>query len=389
MQRRSFLAASGLAASSPLLHAAVAGATLPPSTTTTDDAASSPWIDFIDDGLALPPSQYAARLLEETQASGFIADYYSNGGAIEALEARFAQALGKQAAMFVPTGTLANHLALRTLAGSDRRVLVQAESHVYNDSGDAAQALSGLNLVPLATGQATMPLEEIRRWVERSARGRVETPIGAISIESPVRRRDHAMFDPGELERVCAFARERGIRLHLDGARMFNLPQHCGRSVKRIAALFDTVYVSLWKHFNAASGAILAGDSALIDGLFHARRMFGGSLPHAWPQAVVAARYLDGYEQSYAQAWKVAEALFEALEKDARFRVRRIAGGTSRVFLALDGVAAEAFSVRLGAQRIRLTLPPGASEFPLQVNASLANATSGQLARAFIDAAGA
>lgn len=101
------------------------------------------------------------------------------------------------------------------------------------------------------------------------------------SIGGPVteleRRKDHEMVEPGELERLCGYAREQGIRLHLDGARMFNLPFHSGRSVRDYAALFDTVYVSLWKHFNGASGAILAGDAAFIDGLFHLRRMFGGA----------------------------------------------------------------------------------------------------------------
>src|SRR5690606_36386156 len=160
-------------------------------------------------------------LLQEVAASdGFQGDNYSNGGVVARLEQVFAQMLGKEAAVFLPTGTLANLLAGRTLAGTDRRVLVQAESHLYNDSADGATELAGLTLVPLATGAATIPLDAVKAWVERSRSGRVPTPVGVLSIENPVRRRDHEMVDPGELERVCRYAREQGIRLHLDGARM-------------------------------------------------------------------------------------------------------------------------------------------------------------------------
>ena len=266
MDRRHFLAAGSLAAVSPVLgHAAVAGG----------DAAPSLFrrVNFTSDGVDYSPAEYATRLHEVATRADFAADYYSLGGAVESLEKKFAALLRKPAAMFVPTGTLANHLAIRRLAGRDQRVLVQAESHYFNDSGDGAQALSGLTLVPMGLGQADVTLDEVKAWVERSAGGRVKTPVGVISIESPVRRRDHAMADFGEMQRVAAYAREQGIRLHLDGARLFNLPLHSGKSLTDTTALFDTVYVSLWKHFNGASGAILAGDAAFIEGLFHQRRL--------------------------------------------------------------------------------------------------------------------
>ena len=106
---------------------------------------------------------------------------------MEQLEKRMAAMLGKEMAVWLPTGTLANHLAIRLLAGGKRRVLVQAESHLFNDCGDCAQTLSGLTLVPLAPGKATFTLEEVEHAASATRLGRVETPIGAIQIESPVR----------------------------------------------------------------------------------------------------------------------------------------------------------------------------------------------------------
>lgn len=378
MDRRRFLAASGLAAATPLLSTAAA-----------NPGAGGDLlrrIDFNYDGLGLSPAEYVARLQSVVDAD-FASDYYSRGGAIEALEQKFARRLGKEAAMFVPTGTLANHLAVRKLAGTARRVLVQAESHLYNDSGDGAQALSGLNLVPLAEGETTIPLADVQRWIARSAGGRVENRIGAISIETPVRRRDHAMVDFAELERVCAHAREQGIRRHLDGARLFSLPLHSGKSVAEYAALFDTVYVSLWKHFNGATGAILAGDADFIEGLFHMRRMFGGALPYAWPQVALVSGYLDTYEADYAKSWQAADRLIALLEASGRFKARKIPGGTSRFFLGVKGIAPDVLAERARERGIHLPgVVPDTGEFVMQVNPTLLRADPADIAERILRA---
>jgi threonine aldolase len=344
-------------------------------------------VNLQSDGLGLTPREYIALLGKQAAEQPPQADYYSNGGAVEELEQLFARLLGKPAAIFLPTGTLANHLAVRKLAGTDRRVLVQAESHLYNDSGDCAQNLSGLNLIPLAAGKSTFDLAEVRSWVERSGSGRVETPVGVISIESPVRRKDHQMFDFNVMQQVGAYARQRGIRLHLDGARMFTLPYHSGKSVRDYAALFDTVYVSLWKHFNGASGAILAGQESLIRGLFHTRRMFGGSLPQAWPQVALIAQSAERFEDDYARAWKVAEQLLRSLEADRRFSIQRVANGTSRFFLSVAAATFPAFTERLSQKGVALSHPqPDTGMIPVQVNPTLLRTTAPELFRTFVSA---
>ena len=136
MDRRQFLAGSGVMAATPVLAQAVAT-----NTRTDIEPGLFKHVDFTSDGLAFNPLEYTTVLQEVATTRDLEADYYSNGGFIAGLERKFAQLLGKEAAMFVPTGTLANHLAIRKLAGNDRRVLVQAESHFYNDSGDCADTL--------------------------------------------------------------------------------------------------------------------------------------------------------------------------------------------------------------------------------------------------------
>ena len=228
------------------------------------------------DGLGLTPEEQARLWSTLAADGGIVRDSYSNGGAVERLENVFAELLGKERAVFMPTGTLANHLAVRALAGGDGRAIVQADSHLYNDSGDCVQTLSGITLVPLGAGRPDFTLEEVEATLDRTASGRVRTPVRVISIETPVRRHFGATFDHRELDRIAALAQREGIRLHLDGARIFLQAAYEGRDLADYAAPFDTVYVSLYKYFNAPSGAILGPPRPARRHVPHAAHVRGG-----------------------------------------------------------------------------------------------------------------
>ena len=339
-------------------------------------------VNFVGDGLELSPPAYA-DLLARLARSGVESDEYSRGGAVEALEKQFAALLGKETAVFLPSGTLANHLAVRTLAGARRRVLVQDASHLYNDSGDCAQQLSELTLVPLAPGKATFTWDEAAAAIDRGASGRVPAPVGAISIESPVRRLHGEAFDFDEMRRISDEARRRGIGLHLDGARLFVACAYSGRGPAEYAGLFDTVYVSLWKCFNSGGGAILAGPASRLADLYQVRRMFGGALWNAWPYAAVARHYADGYLDRLKAAVACSEELIRSLQKGAEeAAVERVPGGTSLFRLRPRTGDLAAFRRRLAAKGIVLPEPAG-DGFWLKVNESLRGAEPAALVAAF------
>jgi len=338
-------------------------------------------VDFTSDGVALSPIEYAQLVARLTTTATEI-DEYSRGGAVTALERQFAALLGKEAAVFMPSGTLANHLAVRALAGSRRRVVVQERSHLYNDSGDCAEQLSGMTLLPLASGLATFTWDDVAAEIARAAGGRVTTQVGAISIETPVRRLGQAAFDFTEMQRISAQARQAGIGLHLDGARLFVAAAYSGRALTEYTSLFDTVYVSLWKCFNSGNGAILAGPHALIDDMFQARRMFGGAMRHAWPDALVAGHYAEGYLERLRSAVRVVEPLWTALAADPRLAIERVANGTSALHIAAKGVPPEVLQRRLARQGVQL---PDAHDgrFSLVVNETAGRSTTARLERAF------
>ena len=338
-------------------------------------------VDFTSDGVALTAIEYAQLVARLTTAATEI-DEYSRGGAVTALERQFATLLGKETAVFMPSGTLANHLAVRALAGSRRRIVVQERSHLYNDCGDCAQQLSGLTLLPLGPGRATITWDDIEAEVTRAAGGRVLTELGAISIESPVRRLGQAAFDFTEMQHISTQARKLGIGLHLDGARLFVAAAYAGRELADYTNLFDTVYVSLWKCFNSANGAILAGPRALIENMYQPRRMFGGAMRHAWPDALVASHYAEGYLARMRSAVRIAEPVWSALAADSRFTVERVADGTSALHLTVKGIAPDEYQARLARRGVQL---PDAHEgvFALLVNETVARSTAVRLENDF------
>jgi len=341
------------------------------------------------DGPSFTPQEYVHFLSRIIEDGGIDADYYSDGGVVEQLEARMAQLLGKERAVFLATGTLANHLAVRIQAGDRTRVLVQEESHLYCDSGDCAEVLSNLNLVPLTSEHGTFTLEQVERQIRLADGGRVRTDVGVIAIESPIRRRLGAMFDWDELRRVCAFAREHGIATHLDGARVFMASGYTGITPAEYASHFDTVYVSMWKYFNASAGAILAGPRALLDDLYHPRRMFGGALPGAWPLAAMALHFVDGFEARFKEGVTRGEQLKEALASVSGLQVDGIDNGSNLFRLRVDRGDPARMRTRLAERGIELSAPSGSFRgFVITVNETLARKPVAEVVRAFEEAVG-
>lgn len=375
MNRRGFVGTLG---------ATIGGACLPyVPTFATANVEPGRMVHTSGDGIGITPREYASLLNTLCQGKDVEDDNYLLGGEVEAFEKQWAALLGKEAAVFVPSGTLANQLALRVLAGNKRRVIVPEMSHIYNDTGDACQTLSNLTLMPLAPGRATFTRADVEAVLTRTASGRVAADVGAIAIESPIRRLSGQMFDWDEARRIAALARDRGIAMHLDGARLFIASAYTGISPAEYSAAFDTVYVSLWKYFNCGIGAILAGPKRVLDGMFHVRRMFGGNLAVGWNAALVARHFMDGFEERLKSAVQISETFYSVMSKHPRIGIERIPNGTNLARISFQGVDAAQVAKRLGEHGVAMSAPQGPATITFAVNETWNRMTAAELVRAF------
>ncbi|WP_329229845.1 threonine aldolase family protein [Streptomyces canus] len=236
-------------------------------------------------------------------------DLYGNG-IVEALEEKVAGLLGKEAAAFFPTGTMAQQVALRCWAGrtGNPTVALHALAHPEMYERDAFREVSGLRPVHVTSEPRQPTADEIRGF---------EEPFGALMLELPLRDAGFVLPTWEELTEVVEAARERDAVVHFDGARLWETTVHFGRPLAEIAELADTVYVSFYKSLQAFGGAALAGPKTLIDEAKTWRHRYGGAVFQQFPTVLSA---LAGLEQELPRlpeyvthARVVAAALREGL----------------------------------------------------------------------------
>ncbi|WP_250624318.1 threonine aldolase family protein [Pinirhizobacter soli] len=279
-------------------------------------------------------------------------DSYLQHGAVEELEQYFAKFLGKEDAAFMPTGTLANHVAIRLHCGEHRHALVQRESHVYRDEADTIPTLSGINLVPLAEGKASPTMDEVNKAIDDAEHGPYPIKVGAISLESPVRRADGEMVPYELAQQISTMARAKGIGMHLDGARLLLNIGADGFTVQKYSALFDTVYVSLYKYLGAPFGAVLAGSKAQMAQARELRHIFGGLIYHGWMPALLALDTVQGFPERFAKVRQAGDRLLTALGSIDGYTVKRVPNGSNIHFLEVAPARQEGLAERLKKQDI-------------------------------------
>jgi threonine aldolase len=341
---------------------------------------------FRGDGEPRTTNNLLLRLNEFANKNQIEDDDFSLGGIVSQLETEMASRLGKQAAIFIPSGTLANHLAIRKHAATQGRAVVQEQSHIFNDTGDSIQRLSGINLVPLAQNRVYFDANELNKAYITSVTGRVLNPISVVSIETPVRRQ-HGQVVPWEhLVELTKFCKTNKIPCHLDGARIFMQAAVTGRSVEEYASLFDSVYVSLYKYLGTPFGSILAGEKDFIEGMYHERRMFGGGLANVSLIAALALNGLERFEHEFPESINKALQLFPSLNELEHIEIQSFEHGSNIFRLILsEGICVDSFIRNLKSVRIFVYTEPS-NEIYLHVNATILKRPNHEIISAFSDA---
>jgi threonine aldolase len=330
--RRNFLKTSGLS----LIPAAIAGLPVRAWADNDNGTETEPAIKFFGDSNRIEPTAYMRLLLEAEKKSPIERDSYGQGGAVAALEKRFEQITGKEKAIFMPSGTLANQLAIAVLSGNKTKVFVQDTSHVYRDEADAAQAVFQKRLMPLAPDNCFFTAEQLQESIEKLKEQEVfDSGIGAVSVENPVRRTFGRTVPLEEIKKINDYCKTHQLKLHLDGARIFLAAAWQGITIKEYASYFDTVYISLYKYLGANAGAILCGNKTVIDQMQHLIKIHGGSMYSNWPNAAMALLQLDEIENRLLLVKERATELFAALNQLPGIVITTLPDGTNMYPLKL------------------------------------------------------
>jgi threonine aldolase len=219
------------------------------------------------------PSAAMRRAMAEAPVGD---DQFGEDPSVNLLQQRVAELLGKEAALFVPSGHMANQLALKLFAQPGDDVVVSRESHaVWHETG-AAAANAGVQFTEVGEG-GVFTAEDFLAALK--PRGHIIfPPTTLVEVENTHNRAGGVVFPPGELERIGAAAREHDVASYLDGARLLNAAVARGDDPAALAAPFDLVAISLSKGLGAPAGSVLAGRRADADALVRYRRMLGGAM---------------------------------------------------------------------------------------------------------------
>ncbi len=220
-------------------------------------------------------------------------DQFGEDPTVNRLQEVVAGLLGKEAALWVPTGVMANQVALRVLTRPGDDVVVSRDCHaVWHESG-AGAANSGVQFTEIGSG-GSFTREEFLAALKPAGHA-LFPPTTLVQIENTHNRCGGVVFPAVEAARVCAAARERGVSSYLDGARLWNASVACGSSPAELAGPFDLVSVAFSKGLGAPGGAMLAGRSEVIHRAVRYRRMLGGAMRQV---GIFAAAGLYGLEHN-------------------------------------------------------------------------------------------
>lgn len=218
-------------------------------------------------------------------------DAFGDDPTVRRLEERIADLLGKESALFFPSGTMANETAILVFARSGSEVVVEASCHLFDWEDAAAAAWAGAQLRPVATQDGILAGDTVRAAIRPDTPYQPRTAL--ICVENTHNAAGGRVVPIEALREVRAAADERGLPIHMDGARLWNASVASGVPLSDYAAVADTVMVTLSKGLGCPVGSLLAGKAAVIQEAWRVRRRLGGSMRQAGLLAAAGLYALD------------------------------------------------------------------------------------------------
>jgi len=304
------------------------------------------WVDLRSDTVTRPTPAMRTAMLEAPVGD----DVYGEDPTVNALQQRLADDLGFESALFVPSGTQSNLLALMSHCERGDEYLVGMDAHTYKFEGGGAAVLGSIQPQPIVQdADGSLPLERVAAAIKPVDPHFARTRL--LALENTW----HGRVLPLDYLRAAHdFARERGLALHLDGARLYNAAVACGVEAREIARHFDSVSVCLSKGLGAPVGSVLVGSAALIDKARRWRKVTGGGWRQAGMLAAAGLYALDHHvarlADDHARAVRLAEGL------GALPGVSLLGQHTNMVFVDVPAERLRELDAHLQQARIRISI---------------------------------
>ncbi len=287
-------------------------------------------------------------------------DVYGEDPTVNKLQERAAELLGLEAALFVPSGTMGNQIAVKVHTRPGDEVILEADCHIFNYELAMMAAFSGVMPRPIRTARGVLPLEAVEEAIRPPIYYLSRT--GLISIENTHNRKAGAVYPLEAARELLEFAHSRGIPVHLDGARIFNAAVALSLPARELVRGFDSVMFCLSKGLGAPVGSVLLGSQAFIEEARRIRKMLGGGMRQAGILAAAGLYALENHIARLAEDHENAKLLASGLNELEGVELEPVE--TNIVIFSLNGMSAEEFATRMrergvlvhaiGPRRIRL-----------------------------------
>jgi len=305
-------------------------------------------IDLRSDTVTKPTPEMRRAMMEAEVGD----DVYGEDPTVNRLEERAAEIMGKEAALFVPTGTMGNTIGVKVHTHHGQEVICESRGHVLNYELSMMAWFSGCVARPIAAERGILRWEQVRREVRPL--GPHWAPTGLIAIENTHNMAGGTVYPLEVIEEICDGAHASGLKVHMDGARVFNASTATGVPVSRIVAKVDTVMFCLSKGLGAPVGSLLAGTKEDIDRGRLFRKRLGGGMRQAGILAAAGLIALEQMPARLADDHANARLLAEGLASIPGIQVDLAAVETNIVIFDISGtgLAAAEISARLKARGV-------------------------------------
>lgn len=264
-------------------------------------------VDLRSDTVTLP-TEAMRRAMAEAELGD---DCYGEDPTVNRLQEAAAQLLGCEAALFVPTGTMANQIAVKVLSAPGGEVICEQDCHLIHHESGACALLSQVQLRGLPGALGILDADQVRAAVRPEDPYQPDTVL--VSVENTHNTAGGTVWPLDAVRSVAAAAAEAGLPTHCDGARLFNACAATGVAPDAYAAPFDAVTISLYKGLAAPMGSLVCGSRALVDEAWRYRRVFGGALRQAGVVAAAGRVALETMRDRLVEDHDLARRLGEGL----------------------------------------------------------------------------